>query len=349
MRQQREQHRQHSRAPGHKGIRVLLVLIVILVSLSVGGFVSPAAAMTQSPVNLTAAIDRNTVTVGDRIRVTVTLTLPADAQADLAALEQQFGDLELLLVGLTQDTLLPDGRREVKASYEVAAFRTGATQVPPLTAPVRLAGGENLAPVTAPLPVTVQSVIPPGENPTDVRDLKPQMSFPIVSGISPRKVALIVAAVALALAATLILLRWLRRPRAVVTPLPVTPPSPETVARAELDRIAGLGLLEKGDLKQFHALLAACIRRYLTARYNFPAFALTTTELRRYMEDFGVGRWQARLVGGLLTESDAVNFAQYVPARTRCEANLEMAYQIVDAGEPVVEQPVSSPPAPAPA
>ena len=348
MTQQRGQHAQPFPAPRHQGFTVFPVLISILVSLCLGGFVFTPAAAAQSPANLTAAIDRDTVTVGDRIRVTVTLTLPADAQADLVAVEQQFGDLELLLVGLAQDTLLPDGRREVKGTYEVAAFRTGGTQVPPLTVPVRLAGGENLVPVTAPLPVTVQSVIPPGEDPTDVRDLKAQMSFPIVSGISQRKVALIVAAVALTLAAALILLRWLRRPRAVVTPLPVRPPSPEAIARAELDRIAGLGLLEKGDLKQFHALLAACIRRYLTARYNFPAFALTTTELRRYMQDYGVGRWQARLVGGLLTESDAVNFAQYVPARTRCEANLEMAYQIVDAGEPVVEQPpIQARPAPA--
>jgi len=151
-------------------------------------------------------------------------------------------------------------------------------------------------------------------------------------------VALIVAAVALALALLALILRRLLRPRAVVLPLTAPPASPEAAARAELDRIAGLGLLEKGEVKQFHGLLAACIRRYLTARHHFPAFAMTTTELRRRMEDFGVGRWQARLVAGLLTETDAASFAQYVPARARCEQNLEMAYQIVEAGEPIPEQ-----------
>lgn len=320
------------------------VVALLVVAASLGGLLSSSVA-AQSPVTMQAEIDRDVVTVGDRIRVTVRLTLPENAQADLTSLESQFGDLELLVVGLSQDVVTPNGQREVTATYGVAAFRTGTTELPALTMQVRLPDGSNTTASTSPLPVNVESVIPPGENPTDVRDLKPQITYPLVSGISPRRVALIVAAAALALAAALLLLRWLRRPQAVITPLPAPPPSPEAVARAELERIAGLGLLEQGDIKQFHALMAACVRRYLTARYRFPAFAMTTTELKRYMEDFGVGRWQARLVAGLLTESDAVNFAQYVPARTRCEQNLEMAYRIVEVGEPVLEESVQATPA----
>jgi hypothetical protein len=302
-------------------------------------------ASAQSPVTMEASLDRNVVTVGDRIHVAVTLTLPESAQADLTTLESQFGDLELLVVGLPQDTILSDGRRQVTATFEVAAFRTGTTELPALSMLVRLADGSNSTATTGPVPINVESVIPPGENPTDVRDLKPQVSFPVVSGLSTRRVALVVAAVALALAAALLLVRWLRRPRPEILPLSGPPLSPEATARTELERISRLGLLDKGEIKQFHALLAACIRRYLTAKYYFPAFAMTTTELKRSMTDLGVDRWQARLVGGLLTESDAVNFAQYVPARARCEQNLEMAYQIVDAADPAVERPTEVAPA----
>jgi len=320
------------------------IVAMLIVAATLGGLL-PAPVAAQSPVTMQAEIDRNVVTVGDRIRVTVRLTLPESAQADLTSLESQFGDLELLVVGLPQDVVTVGGQREVTASYDVAAFRTGTTELPALTMQVRLPDGSNTTATTSPLPVSVESVIPPGQNPTDVRDLKPQITYPLVSGISPRRVALLIAAIALALAAALLLVRWLRRPRAAITPLPAPPPSPEAIARAELERIAGLGLLDQGDIKQFHALMAACIRRYLTARYRFPAFAMTTTELKRYMEDFGVGRWQARLVAGLLTESDAVNFAQYVPARTRCEQNLEMAYRIAEVGEPAVEESIQATPA----
>lgn len=296
-----------------------------------------AGARAQAPAELRASIDRDRVTVGDRIRATVTLTVPADAQADFRTLETQFGDLELLLVGLPQDTLLGDGRRQVAVTYELAAFRTGATALPALALEVRLPDGSIANPNTQPIPVAVQSVIPADQSPTDVRDLKPQVSFPLVSGISARQVASIVAAVALALAAAVLLARRLLRPKPSPAPLVEAPLSPEAAARAELDRIAASGLLEGGQYKRLHAELAACIRRYLTAKFGFPAFAMTTTELRR-MGDHGVGRWQARLVHGLLTESDAVNFAQYRPAYARCEQNLEMAYQIVEAGEPVAEE-----------
>jgi hypothetical protein len=313
---------------------LFLLSLLALVALWLG---NPTRVAAQSPVTFEVSAEPDIVTVGDRIRVTVTLTAPADAQADLKSLESQFGDLELLVVGLPQDTTLPDGRREVRQTYEVAAFRTGTAQLPALSLTVRLPDGSDVTAAGQPLPINVESVIPPDQNPTDVRDLKPQISFPPVSGISWRSVALAVAAVALALAAALLLLRRLRRPHPVPEPMPVPLPSPEAAARAELDRIAASGLLAQGEVKQYHAQLAACIRRYLTARYRFPAFAMTTTELRRHMQDFGIGRWQARLVTGLLAESDAVNFAQYIPAATRCEQNLEMAYQIVDAGEPAVE------------
>ena len=326
------------------GMSRYLRLLLIAFSLLPSAFCLTLAS-AQSPVEMGVAVDRDVVTVGDRIRVTVTLTLPADAQVTLQELETQFGDLELLLVGLPQDTVLPDGRREVNAVYEVAAFRVGTPELPSLSLTARLPDGSTTTVSTRPLPINVESVIPAGESPTEVRDLKPQVSFAVASGINTRTVALIVAAVAFALALLLLILRRLLRRKPAILSLPVPPPSPEAAARAELDRIASLGLVEKGELKQLHILLAACIRRYLTARYHFPAFAMTTTELRRRMEACGVGRWQARLVAGLLTESDAVNFAQYVPARARCEQNLEMAYQIVDAGEPVAEQPAVQAPA----
>jgi len=314
----------------------VLALAALLLALAAA---LPVAAR-QAPVTLRATLDRERATVGDRITVTVQLSLPVDAQADLKQLEQQFGELELLLVGLAEDKPA-GGQREVRQDFEVAAFRTGAALLPALSLVVRLASGESVTATTEPRGIAIESVIPAGEQPADVRDLKPQITLAETSALNRRALLLSVAALALALAGGLLLVRRLRRPRAVIVPLPRAAPSAEAVARAELDRIAGLGLLERGDLKQYHALLAVCIRRYLTARYEFHAFAMTTTELRRLMEAFGVERWQARLVSGLLTESDAVVYAQYTPARPRCEANLEMAYRVVDAGEPV---PVEPPP-----
>jgi hypothetical protein len=89
-------------------------------------------------------------------------------------------------------------------------------------------------------------------------------------------------------------------------------------------------LVSTGEVVEHYRLLGACIRRYLTQRFGFPAVALTTGELERYMEARGVERWPARLVVGLLNECDAVIYARYVPAAPRVEADNAMAYEIVD-------------------
>jgi hypothetical protein len=48
----------------------------------------------------------------------------------------------------------------------------------------------------------------------------------------------------------------------------------------------------------------------------------------------GHDRWQARLVGGLLSQCDAVVYAHYRPAGGRADADLTAAYEIVEMSRP---------------
>ena len=77
--------------------------------------------------------------------------------------------------------------------------------------------------------------------------------------------------------------------------------------------------------------LASAVRGVLSDRYGFAAFALTTGELQGRMEARGIDRWQARLVGGLLQNCDAVVYAGYLPAGERRQADLTMAREIIEA------------------
>jgi hypothetical protein len=279
--------------------------------------------------------DRNEVTVGQRIVLTVVLRLPAGSQADSTTIDQQLNDaaVDVLVIGLPEERQLGGGLKEIRIRYEVALFRPGAAQIPALTIPTLGADGTQGAVTSAPIAINVASVLPPGADAAEVRDLKPQIELPFDAGVSPRVLAAVVAFVVLGLLAVTLAGWWLWRRNMPVVEVPAAVPvalAPEAAARAELERIAGLGLLDAGDYRTYHALLAACVRRYLSDRYGFPAFAMTTSELRLHMEHEGVGRWQARLVTGLLSECDAVNYAQYTPARARAESNLSMAYEIVE-------------------
>jgi hypothetical protein len=290
---------------------------LILILAAVLATAQPAGAGVVQAASLDVTVDRTEVTVGQRIVVSVLLRLPETSQPDLADLEQQFGDLDVLVIGLPVEQSIGGGVKEIRTRYEVAAFALGGTQVPALTIPFVNADGSSGAVTSAAIPVNVLSVIPPGADAAEIRDLKPQIALPFNAGVSRNTVLAAAGARAAMTRLAAAGMWWLwRRQRPAAAPVVVGPAgaSPDSVARAELDRIAALGLIEQGDLVTFHALLAACVRRYLSERYDFPAFAMTTSELRTRMEQFGVGRGQAR---------------RYNPAPARAESNLSMAYEIV--------------------
>ena len=93
---------------------------------------------------------------------------------------------------------------------------------------------------------------------------------------------------------------------------------------------AGAAFAQDADYVAYYSTLANTLREYLTARFGFPAFALTTTEMQDQMVRRGMDRWQARIVGGLLNQCDAVVYARYRPAAERADADLTAAYEIVE-------------------
>ena len=307
-------------------------LIILLVALAALARQPTVAGQPELPVTVRASADRDRVTVGDRITLTIVVEHDEGLALDTLEGASAFGDFEVLAAEPPRERPLSGGRTETVLVFTVAAFRTGDLEIPAIAVPYSDAAG-NPSTATAPaIPISVASVIPPGESPTDVRDLKPQLGVP---GGAPAylRPALTAAVTAVAVGLMLLLARALRRRRCAPAPAG-PPPLPEDEARAELERIAALRLPEGGVPKEHYRLLGSCVRHYLTGRYGFPAFALTTTELEEQMVGRGVDRWQARLVSGLLQECDDVRFGQYVPAAARADGDLTAAFEIVEITRP---------------
>jgi hypothetical protein len=294
-----------------------------------------AYAQDQTP-QVTVTLDRTHVTVGDPINLTVVIRHAPGVTIATTSIDDQLGDLEPLSSEPPQERQV-NGAMELRLQYRVAAYHTGSVALPQLTFAYALPDGTSgQVQSKGPEAITVQSVLPPGATPADIQGLKPQESLPVPASqqlIWLAGIAGIVAAVVLIAAGGAWL--WRRRGR----PAAVPAPSQAAIARAELDRIMALGLVQKGELAEHYRLIAVCIRRYLTERFGFPAVALTSGELSGRMEGQGVERWPARLVSGLLSECDAVAYARYVPAPARIEADNAMAYEIIDATEGLTPEP----------
>lgn len=293
----------------------------------------PAVAAAQQPeIVARATLDRTDATLGDRVRLTITVQHPDSVLVDIARPE---ATAAFRVVDDPPPKTTPGtrgGPSVTQFEFVIAAFGLGPQQLPAL----RLSwiddnGVSGEQAVEAP-PFTVASTLDPGD--TELRPLKPQLSVegaPFAWQLPAVIAASVVAVVAIAV--TAVLLRR-RRPAPVLVPAPEAALSIEDEARRRLEAMAAGRPLAAGDYDAYYGTISIVVRGYLQERFDFRATALTTPELERRMTREGVERWQARLVGGLLDRCDAAVYAGRRPDPASADHDLTVAFEIIELSRP---------------
>jgi hypothetical protein len=320
--------------------RITFVLIILLLTLSL--FVRPALA--QSPdANVEFFIKSpeadKAITVGDQITLRLEITHPLDSRVVLPQVERQWQAFEV--VDQTAPEIVDNGDGTATTGKEiiVTLFQPGQYQTPALVVAHRKPDGSIEELATPVIPIQVTSVL---TEDTELRDLKPQAELP-VPPIWPWVLAGLWLAMALAVLLTAAGLwlyrRWQERPApAELIPAPfIDTRPPEVIAHAELDRIAALNLPAQHRIKQHYILVAACLRRYIEGRYQIPALEQTTGELRTTFRKSEASMKDVSGFMSLLTESDLVKFARYIPQLDDVNRLIGKARSIVDATTPEPE------------
>ena len=292
-----------------------------------------ANAHAQDPVVVDLRIEQSgEVTVGDRIGYTIVVEVDAGTGIALAAAELP---PQVALVDAPQEERVPldNGREQVTMRFQMAPFVPGEIEMPPLGLRFTNPDGTSGTVQAFASAISVASVLPASGQVTP-RDLKPQAEIGTPPATWPVPViAGVVAGVVLLIVASLVRGRWVKyRTTRALRRVPVYA-GPEDAARAALDRAAA-DFQATGDYVALYTALGNVVRIYLTQRYEFPAFALTTRELEAEMMQMGLDRWQVRVAGGLLAQCDAVIYARYRPAGERADADLTAAYEIVEMSRP---------------
>ena len=306
-------------------------------------FMTSSPASAADPVVVDMQIDSpDQVTVGDRL--TYVITIEADRGVEFSLVQSTLPpEVEVAGTPRTTTRSVGEGRIEVKLTFQLAAFVPGDVIVPPLS--LRYFGKdiEGGTIQTQASRISVASVLPAGGGDVEPRDLKPQAELGLGS---PAWIAPAVAAASIALIVVCTLLFWrvgVLRQRAAYVPAPVVIAEvPEDRARVVLDR-TGVDFGADGDYVSYYRSIGVTVRSYLTERYGFPAFALTTRELESEMLHRGLDRWQVRVAGGLLAQCDSVVYAHYRPAAERADADLTAAYEIVEMSRPEELAPAGAP------
>jgi hypothetical protein len=281
----------------------------------------PAVGGAQSPGD-SVELSRNNGLIGEQLRMTLRVVTGPGATVEVTPGTDSWSAIELVRVDRPVSQPQGDGLLwTIQAT--IAGFYPGETTFAPSVVVIT---GVDVEPRTLePVTLTIVSTLSPDAE-LVLRPLAPPVAIEGAESpwLRPGIAAGIGGVALLVLGMLWLLARMLRRA------LRRSPGPPLAIPVAEEPALDGAERFLESDPVAAYRLMSVVVKSELARRYGLRATALTTNELRSRLEAAGADRWQARLVGGLLEECDAVIYAGYRPAPERRAADLTMAREIVE-------------------
>jgi len=307
-----------------KKYRILFPLVVV----AIFALAAPLAVSADSLVTASLSADTGEFTVGDPVRLTLSVTHPPGYQVILPQLESNWGDFLIQAQSAGSTIAGSDGKEITTQVIDARLFSPGEFSTPPLTLTVSDESGQLIYISAEPIPVTISSVLVEGDS--ELRDIKPQAALPYVNYLP--WIAGIGALGILAAGSVF----WYRRRKRLFAQAAVDNRLPHEVALDELDRVEQLDLAKSGRFKEHYTLVSDCIRVYMEKTYHFPVLERTTGEIRSDLKRTKVSNEVAQEFISLLDESDLVKFSKFRPDIRSAHLIVQNSRQIVERTKPII-------------
>lgn len=297
-------------------LRVWIARGTCALALTLGVGRCAAAQRPQIQVQAGTTIERDTVTVGQVVRLTVRVRAPLGATIGFPTLLDSAAIVQPLDAPTVRNGADSVNASDRIATYRLAAWDIGRQAIKLGDVTVQTDDGERQVALVLPS-LFVRSVLPAD---TTLRIPKP--ARPILAIPTPTPWWWWALG---ALAAVLIgLLAWwiVRRRRGIGST-----GDPFVDANAEFERVERLHLIEAGEVGRHVALMTDVLRRYLSARLDTVSLALTSGELQAVVRNVPTVPHDA--LRSVFESVDPVKFANAPLAGDRARAIGEEAKAIV--------------------
>lgn len=287
------------------------------------------AGRQAEPPTVEATLDTTTITVGGRVRLTVTVEHEAGTVVTWPD-SLDLGPFEVLGAAVLEPQRL-NGRVRSTERLTLTAFELGELEIPSFD--VRVAGPDSTSTATLStraLPVTVASV---GRDETgELRGIKGPLGI-------PRNWLLLwpwALGLSILVAAVWLFRRYRARRKPEPAQVPKTPPRPpHELAYEALDRLELEGLLDRGEIKTHYIEVSDIIRSYIEGRYGIEALELATDEVMAGLQEVGLVPEMRQEFEWFFDECDLVKFAKLIPDPVACRAIVPAARRLVDGTRPI--------------
>ncbi len=285
-----------------------------------------SAASTQKGhpgIEVTAAVDRSSIQIGDKITYTVTVMAPKDIEVEFPRLQTQ--DLAGFTVKESGSSEKGSwGKQAFTQWYRLDTYVSGEHTIPAAAIKYRIKGSADWQGASVhEVKVEVKSVLDSAPARSDIRDIRGPKGF---AG-NGRALVFVAIAVLLVAGAVFLFVRSRKRKREIEA----VPPAAHIIAYEALAALGKKDYIRKGHIKAYYIELSDIVRHYLENRFTIRAPEMTTEEfLMRVKEGSALSLEHKALLREFLVNCDLVKFATYQPAEQEANASFASAKTLID-------------------
>jgi len=298
----------------------ILLLYILL-------FISFSFSQENVYIEVESGVDTSVITIGDRINYSIVIKRDKELNVVRPGAGVNLGMFEIKGYDFPEP-IEKDGIVTERFDFEIAVFDTGKFTIPPF--PVAYFEKDTSAYQiieASAIDIFVASLLS-GDDAPELKDIKPPIDFPFNYLFWISLFGIII------LLAVLVFFGYRfwnqRRERGYLFKPPPPPQPAHVVAFNSLNELFKSDLLSLNKYKEFFSELSEIIRTYLEGRYFILAMEETTYEilndLKNHMDDGEL----SRSLSELLSLSDMIKFAKYIPVDEEVETSKNDAWNFVD-------------------
>lgn len=293
----------------------------------------------NGPATLTLDADKRSMTIADRLNLTITIAVDEDYEVTMPNLAGELEQFGIVDWHTTQPELMDNNKKMITRTYVLEPFLSGDYTIPPMEAKFSKTGEAASHSIrTSEVNIKVNSLLPEDMKEMRLNDIKPPVPYPT----DYRKWLLIGAGALVLVAAGILAWGYIKRRRKMIDVQAVML-LPHEIAYKELDELTAENLVERGEIKVYYQRVSGILRRYIENRFGLRAPEQTTEEFLAGLDmDKGFPDNYRPLLRSFLKHCDLVKFAEHKPEHEDIQRAFESCRDFVRGTAQPVDDAVAS-------
>lgn len=277
----------------------------------------------NNPARMYGQLSKKNMDIGEPFKYTITLYQLDDAKVKLEKIGMKEGKAKFKNIkynDFKQETEKVKNIKITRHIYYLQPKSIKDVEIPSFSA---IVNGKKI--VLPPVKLTPKSVLDPKKPMKDIHDIKPieeyfifhweWMYIPLICLLFLIIIIVLIIYIVKNLPAK-------KKPEVVK--------SAHEIAYEKLNELKRMKLNTPEDLKLFYIILSEIMREYLEGRFSIQAIERTTEEITSDLKDISLNLKSRKMILSVLTESDLVKFAKFIPDNKQALDIIMMAYNFID-------------------